>query len=118
MLALHRSCLLWFLKPTLGQAAETYNVVGNMNEYQLTIGETTFGGLPSLGNQPGAIMDYGSLIWVTLQRARTAREAISLFHNLTSAYGYASEGESFSIADPNEVSQMHQWTSFRPNLEV
>jgi len=84
------------------EAAHTYNVVGNMNEHQLTIGETTFGGLPSLAGQT-ARMDYGNLIWVTLQRAKTARQAIALMGNLTATYGYASEGESFSIADPNEV---------------
>lgn len=85
------------------QAAQTYNVVGNMNEHQLAIGETTFGGREELGNQPGGIMDYGSLIYVTLQRAKTAREAIVVMTNLVEKYGYASSGESFSISDPNEV---------------
>ena len=61
------------------EASETYNVVGNVNEYGLIIGETTFGGLPQLnGHGTGAVMDYGSLIWVTLQRAKTAREAIKM----------------------------------------
>jgi dipeptidase len=85
------------------QIKHTYQVIGNMNEHQLAIGETTFGGRDELGSQKGAIMDYGSLIYVTLQRARTAREAIKIFGELTSAYGYASSGESFSISDANEV---------------
>lgn len=87
----------------IAQAAHTYNVVGNMNEHQLAIGETTYGGRKELGKQPGAIMDYGSLIYVTLQRARTAREAIVVMTDLVEKYGYASEGESFSLSDPNEV---------------
>jgi dipeptidase len=82
----------------------TYNVVGNINEHGLIIGETTFGGLSQLsGSGTGAIMDYGSLIWVTLQRAKTAREAIKTMDALCQEYGYASEGESFSIADKDEV---------------
>lgn len=85
------------------QARQTYNVVGNMNEHQLAIGETTYGGLSELESQSGAIMDYGSLIYVTLQRARNAREAIRIMAELVEEYGYYSSGESFSIADPNEV---------------
>lgn len=85
------------------QAARTYNVVGNMNEFQLAIGETTFGGREELWHQKGAIIDYGSLIYLTLQRAKTAREAILVMTELVEKYGYASEGESFSISDPNEV---------------
>ncbi|MDR0982457.1 MAG: C69 family dipeptidase [Culturomica sp.] len=85
------------------QVAHTYNVVGNMNEHQLSIGETTYGGLEALGTQTGAIMDYGSLIYVTLQRAKNAREAITVMADLVEKYGYASSGESFSICDPNEV---------------
>lgn len=85
------------------QARETYNVVGNMNEWQVAIGETTYGGLSELGSQEGAIMDYGSLIYVTLQRAKSAREAIFIMSKLTEQYGYASSGESFSISDPDEV---------------
>lgn len=85
------------------QVPHTYSVVGNMNEHQLAIGETTFGGREELAKQPGAIMDYGSLIYVTLQRAKTAREAIGVMTSLVEKYGYASSGESFSIADPNEV---------------
>lgn len=85
------------------QAAQTYNVVGNINEHQVAIGETTYGGREELGSQEGAIVDYGSLIYLALQRAKSAREAIKIFHELTSTYGYYSSGESFSIADPNEV---------------
>lgn len=84
------------------QARHTYSVVGNMNEHQLAIGETTFGGLPELVDTTG-IMDYGSLIYITLQRAKTAREAIKVLTGLVAEYGYFSSGESFSIADPNEV---------------
>ena len=81
------------------EAEETYNVVGNTNEYGLSIGETTFGGIEALSKQNGAIIDYGSLIWITLQRSKTAREAIHTMVQLTDTYGYASSGESFSIAD-------------------
>lgn len=84
------------------QVSKTYQTVGNMNEHQLIITETTFGGLQQLPN-PDGIMDYGSLIWVTLQRAKTAREAIKIMDELTQTYGYASGGESFSIADKNEA---------------
>ena len=89
----------------LGQIPEvshTYNVVGNMNEYQLAIGETTYGGLEELWEGEG-IMDYGTLIYISLQRCKTAREAIRNIAELTAKYGYISEGESFSIADPEEV---------------
>ena len=84
------------------QAAHTYSTVGNMNEHSLIITETTFGGRPQLADSTG-IIDYGSLIYITLQRARTAREAIETIVALTNEYGYASEGETFTIADPNEV---------------
>ncbi|MDD3280726.1 MAG: C69 family dipeptidase [Bacteroidales bacterium] len=84
------------------QALVTYNVVGNINEHQVAIGETTYGGLDYLQDKRG-IVDYGSLIYITLQRAKTAREAIKIFHELVSEYGYCSSGESFSISDPNEV---------------
>lgn len=84
------------------QATETYNVVGNMNEHQVVIGETTFGGRPEL-ETPKGIMDYGSLIYITLQRAKTAREAIQIMAQLVEEYGYYSSGESFSIGDPNEA---------------
>lgn len=85
------------------EATHTYNVVGNMNEFGLSIGETTYGGVGALQEQDGAIMDYGSLIWITLQRAKTAREAIQVAGNLMATYGYASEGESFSIIDNEEA---------------
>lgn len=85
------------------QAQQTYNVVGLMNEYQVSIGETTYGGRSELGSQPGAIMDYGSLIFVALQRSRSAREAIKVIATLLAEYGYASSGETFSILDANEV---------------
>jgi len=85
------------------QARQTYNVVGNMNEFQLAIGETTYGGRDELGSQKGAIMDYGSLIYIALQRSKTAREAIKVIAELMEEYGYFSSGESFSIADKNEV---------------
>ena len=84
------------------QVEKTYSVIGNMNEHQLCIGETTFGGREELIDTT-AIMDYGSLIYVTLQRAKTAREAIKVMTDLVAEYGYYSSGESFSIADPNEV---------------
>lgn len=85
------------------QVAETYNVVGNMNEFQLTIGETTFGGRSELSKQTGALIDYGSLIYITLQRCKTAREAIKNIAWMMDTYGYYSSGESFSIADKDEV---------------
>lgn len=84
------------------QVMQTYNVMGNMNEYQVAIGETTFTGRSELSDSTG-IMDYGSLIYITLQRAKTAREAISIMTKLVKDHGYYSTGESFSIADPNEV---------------
>jgi dipeptidase len=84
------------------QVSHTYSVVGNMNEHQLAIGETTYTGNESLIDT-SAIIDYGSLIYITLQRAKNAREAIKTMSDLVSEYGYASSGESFSIADPNEV---------------
>lgn len=86
----------------IAQVSQTYNVVGNMNEFQLTIGETTFGGREELAD-PNGIIDYGSLIYITLQRARTAREAIKIMTDLVTEYGYYSGGESFSIGDPNEI---------------
>jgi dipeptidase len=84
------------------QALQTFSVIGNMNEYQVTIGETTYGGHEDLVDTT-ATMDYGNLIYVTLQRAKTAREAIKIMAELVAEYGYCSEGESFSIGDPNEV---------------
>ena len=84
------------------QAPRTYNVVGNMNEFQVAIGETTYTGRTELQDTTG-IMDYGSLIYTTLQRATSAREAIKIMVELTNKYGYYSTGESFSIADKDEV---------------
>lgn len=84
------------------QAQQTYNVVGNINEHQVAIAETTFGGRPELVDTTGVI-DYGSLIYIALQRSKTAREAIEVMTTLTNKYGYYSSGESFSIADPNEA---------------
>ena len=96
------------------QPAHTYQVVGFINEHQLAIGETTWGGISPLdkGNPSG--IDYGNLIYVTLQRARNCREAIMVMHELTSTYGYAEGGESFSIADPDEV-WIFEITSKGPN---
>lgn len=87
------------------QVGITYNVVGNMNENQVSITESTWGGRKELA-EPNGIMDYGSLIYVTLQRARTASEAITIMTDLVEKYGYASSGESFTIADKNEVWMM------------
>lgn len=84
------------------QVLHTYNVIGNMNEFQLAIGETTYGGREELVDTT-AKMDYGSLIYISLQRAKNAREAIMVIADLIDKYGYRSEGESFSISDPNEV---------------
>lgn len=84
------------------QVAHTYGVVGNMNEFQVSIAETTFGGRKELRDTTGLI-DYGSLMWITLQRSKTAREAIKVMTDLVAQHGYYSSGESFSIADPNEV---------------
>ncbi len=84
------------------QVPHTYQTVGNMNEFQLIITETTWGGREELTDKHGGI-DYGSLIYVTLQRAKTAREAIDIIVALANEYGYASEGETFSIADKNEA---------------
>lgn len=95
----------WDTNKFLGQipqAAQTYNVIGNINEYQVTIAETTFGGRPELVD-PTGLIDYGSLIYLGLQRSRTAREAIKVMTDLVKEYGYYSSGESFTIADPNEV---------------
>ena len=84
------------------QVSRTYQRVGNMNEHQLIIAETTYGGRPEL-EDPSGIMDYGSLIYVALERAKTAREAIEVIVDLANTYGYYSSGESFSIADTEEV---------------
>lgn len=84
------------------QAPQTYNVIGNINEHQVAIGETTFGGRNEQIDTTG-IMDYGSLMYIALQRSRNAREAIKVITGLVAEYGYYSSGESMSIADPNEV---------------
>ena len=84
------------------QVGRTYQRVGNMNEHQLIIAETTYGGRPEL-EDPKGVMDYGSLIYVALERAKTAREAIDIIVDLANTYGYYSSGESFSLADKDEV---------------
>ena len=86
---------------SIAQVRHTYQVVGNTNEHQVTIGETTWGGREELWDTVG--VDYGSLIYIALERSKTAREAIEWFITLVNEYGYASEGESFSFGDPNEV---------------
>jgi len=84
------------------QVAHTYKVIGNMNEFQVAIGETTNGGRPEL-QKPNGIIDYGSMMYIALQRAKTARDAIRVMTELVAQYGYASEGESLSVSDPNEA---------------
>ena len=84
------------------EAAQTYSVIGNINEWQVTIGETTYGGREEMVDSTG-IMDYGSLIYVALQRSKTAREAIKVMTTLANTYGYNSGGETFTICDPNEA---------------
>lgn len=99
-----RPVVEWDTHKLLGEIPEvphTYSTVGNMNEHGLTISESTWGGRPEL--EGSGLVDYGSLIYITLQRARNAREAIKVMTDLVKTYGYASSGESFSIADPNEV---------------
>ena len=102
-----RKVVEWDTGKLLGEipeVAHTYNVVGNMNEHQLVIGESTWGGRKECMDTTGrSIIDYGSLIYITLQRAKTAREAIDIMADLVDKYGYASSGESFSIADKDEV---------------
>lgn len=87
----------------IAQAERTYNVVGNVNEHQVAIGETTYGGREELWKSTNSIMDYGSLIYIALQRATSAREAIKIMTELMDLYGYCSEGESFSVCDKNEA---------------
>ena len=102
-----RKVVEWDTNKPLGeipQPEETYNVVGNMNEYQVAIGETTWGGHEELLDTTGnSIIDYGSLIQIALERSKSAREAIKVMTDLVDQYGYASEGESFSIADKDEA---------------
>ena len=85
------------------EVEHTYSVIGNMNEHQVTIGETTYGGRLELMDTVSGFIDYGSMIYIALERSRTAREALQVMTDLVAQFGYASEGESFSIADPNEV---------------
>ena len=95
----------WDTNKYLGEipeAEETWNVVGNTNEWQVTIGETTYGGREEMVDTTG-IIDYGSLIYIALQRSKTAREAISVMTTLAETYGYYSEGETFTLCDPNEA---------------
>lgn len=100
-----RKVIDWDTKEYHGEipeAPETYKVIGNINEYQVTIGETTYGGREEMVDSTG-ILDYGSLIYIALQRSKTAREAISVMTTLAETYGYNSEGETFTICDPNEA---------------
>lgn len=95
----------WDSGRPLGQIAQvptTYRTLGNSNEHSLFITETTFGGRPELEDPKGGI-DYGSLIYITLQRAKTAREAIRIIVDLANTYGYCSSGESFSLIDQEEA---------------
>ena len=85
------------------QARQTYNVVGNMNEHQVALGETTYGGREELLSQKNAIIDYGSMMYIALQRSRTAREALKVMTELVSEFGYCSEGESISVTDKDEA---------------
>lgn len=86
----------------IDQVEQTYNVIGNVNEFQVAIGETTYGGREELVDTTG-IMDYGSLIYIALQRSKSAREAIKIMVELMDKYGYCSSGESFSVCDKNEA---------------
>ena len=100
-----RKVFEWDTNKYLGEiteAAETYNVIGNSNEWQVTIGETTFGGREEMADSTGVI-DYGSLIYIALQRSKTAREALQIMTSLVEQYGYYSEGETFSVADKDEA---------------
>lgn len=95
----------WDSNKPLGEIAEvahTYRVVGNVNEWQVTVAESTWGGDLALMDSAGVI-DYGSLIYIALERSKTAREAIDVMTALVAEYGYASEGETFSIGDPSEI---------------
>lgn len=95
----------WDSGKYLGQipeVAHTYRVIGLMNEHQVSLGETTWEGREELRDTTGTI-DYGSLMFIALERSKTAREAIRVMTDLVAQYGYYSTGESFSIADPNEV---------------
>ena len=100
-----RKVFEWDTNKYLGEiteAAETYNVIGNSNEWQVTIGETTFGGREEMADSTGVI-DYGSLIYIALQRSKTAREALQIMTSLVEQYGYYTEGETYSVADKDEA---------------
>lgn len=98
------------------EAPVTYNVIGNINEYQVSVGETTFGGREEMVDTTG-IIDYGSLMYLALQRAKTAREAIQVMTSLTEKYGYCSEGETFTICDPNEAWIMEMMGTGTPGTQ-
>ena len=107
----------WDTNKYLGEipeAEETYNTIGNINEWQVTIGETTFGGREEMVDTTG-IIDYGSLIYIALQRSKTAREAIQVMTTLVEQYGYCSEGETFTICDPNEAWIMEMMGAWMPD---
>ena len=107
----------WDTNKYLGEipeAPETWNVIGNTNEWQVTIGETTFGGREEMVDTTG-IIDYGSLIYIALQRSKTAREAINVMTTLVEQYGYYSEGETFTICDPNEAWIMEMMGAWVPD---
>ncbi len=93
----------WKHMGAIAEVSHTYAVIQFMNEHQVAVGETTFGGLEALGNQPGAILDYGSLMKIGLQRSKSAREMIRVMTELAAEYGYASAGESFSVSDAREA---------------
>ena len=112
-----RKVFEWDTNKYLGEipeAPETWNVIGNTNEWQVTIGETTFGGREEMVDTTG-IIDYGSLIYIALQRSKTAREAINVMTTLVEQYGYYSEGETFTICDPNEAWIMEMMGAWVPD---
>jgi dipeptidase len=101
-----RDIIEWDSGKFLGRIPQvplTYWVVGNINEHQVSVGETTFGGRQELEPDPPIGIDYGSLMFIALERAKTAREAIKVMTDLVTEYGYASTGESISVGDPNEA---------------
>ena len=98
------------------EAPVTYNVIGNINEYQVSVGETTFGGREEMVDTTG-IIDYGSLMYLALQRAKTAREAITVMTSLAEQYGYCSEGETFTICDPEEAWIMEMMGTGTPGTQ-
>ena len=115
-----RQVIDWDSQKPLGQIpqpAHTYRVVGNVNEWQVTIAESTWGGDGNLADASG-LVDYGSLIYITLERARTAREAIDIMTQLVEEYGYYSEGETFSIGDPTEIWVMDLVGKGTPGKEI